>query len=335
MTTPSRLPGPMPFTVLLDQAMREARRHGRAILPSVALPAAFVSALIMVFQVRYMTAIGGMEGNPNPLQVLGPACSFLLLVCVLAFLLVLAYTAMQVAVVHAAAGKTVDMKRAWRFAVEPRVVGTLVLVGLAAGALFLICCIPVGLIVVAGAVASPVLAVLLGIVCGVLVLVAFVFLMTLWSFVTPVMADEGLFFGDAMRRSFDLVRFNPRGSLVSSRTMWKLLALLVVGAVISYIAQFLVSLPFALPVWIQTFTNVAKGKEPELGGWLWLQVPGQFLGALAAAAVYLYTSFGVALLFFDTRGRKEGTDLAAAIDALAPPPPPPAGMPPLPGEAPL
>jgi hypothetical protein len=326
----------MPFTVLLDQAMREARRYGRVILPSVALPAAFLSSLMVVFQVRYMTALSGAQSNP--MQVLAPACSFMAVVCAVVLLLVLAYTAMQVAVVDAAAGRPVDMKRAWRFAVELRVIGTLILVGLAAGALFLVCCIPVGLVVVAGAIASPVLAVLLGIVGGILALVAFLFLTTMWSFVTPVMADEGLFFGDAMRRSFHLVRFNPQRRLFSARPMWKLLALLIVGAVISYIVQFLVSLPFSIPVWIQTFTNVAKGKEPDLGGWLWLQVPGQFLGALAATAVYLYTSFGIALLFFDTRGRKEGTDLAAAIDALAPPPPPSApsaGVPPLPGEAPL
>ena len=336
MTTPFRLPGPMPFTVLLDQAMREARRYGRVILPSVALPAAVLSSLMVVFQVRYMNALSGAESNP--LQVLAPACSFMAMVFVVIALLVLAYTAMQVAVVDAAAGRPVDMKRAWRFTVELRVLGTLLLVGLAAGALFIVCCIPAGVVVAVGAMVNPLLAVLLGIVCGVLVLVAFLFLTTMWSFVTPVMADEGLFFGDAMRRSFELVRFNPERRLFSARPMWKLLALLIVGAVISYIVQFLVSLPFSIPVWVQTFTNAAKGQEPSFGGWFWLQVPGQFLGTLASTAVYLYTSFGVALLFFDTRGRKEGTDLAAAIDALAPPPAPSApsaGAPPLPGEAPL
>ena len=56
--------------------------------------------------------------------------------------------------------------------------------------------------------------------------------------------------------------------------------------------------------------------------WLWLQVPGNFLAALVRMAVYLYTAFGIGMLFFDVRGRKEGADLRSQIDAVFPGPPP-------------
>jgi hypothetical protein len=79
-----------------------------------------------------------------------------------------------------------------------------------------------------------------------------------------------------------------------------------------------VALPFQLPMLVDIFRSAAAGEDPteRVGSWLWLQVPGQLLGALASTAVYLYMSFGVSLLFYDTRGRKEGTDLASAIDEV-------------------
>ena len=50
----------------------------------------------------------------------------------------------------------------------------------------------------------------------------------------------------------------------------------------------------------------------------WLQLPGALVGGMAQTAVALYISFGVALLYTDLRRRSEGSDLEAAIDALAP-----------------
>ena len=43
MTEPALgLTGPMPFRLILDEAIRQARRHFRAIYPSVAIPVAVV-----------------------------------------------------------------------------------------------------------------------------------------------------------------------------------------------------------------------------------------------------------------------------------------------------
>ena len=47
-------------------------------------------------------------------------------------------------------------------------------------------------------------------------------------------------------------------------------------------------------------------------------MPAQFLSSLVRTAVYLYIGFGIALLFFDVRGRREGSDLRAEIDAVFP-----------------
>ena len=52
-------------------------------------------------------------------------------------------------------------------------------------------------------------------------------------------------------------------------------------------------------------------------GMLWLQVPTQILAVLGQTAVEVYVVFGLALLFFDVKHRKEGQDLEAAIGALA------------------
>lgn len=55
--------------------------------------------------------------------------------------------------------------------------------------------------------------------------------------------------------------------------------------------------------------------------WLWFQVPATLLGSLAQSAVVLYLSFGMALLYFDVRRRREGDDLEAALDELGGRPP--------------
>jgi hypothetical protein len=56
--------------------------------------------------------------------------------------------------------------------------------------------------------------------------------------------------------------------------------------------------------------------------WIWLQIPATFLSSLARTAIYVYTAFGMALLYADVRGRREGIDLRPEIDALFPAPAP-------------
>jgi hypothetical protein len=321
MIAPTRHPGPLPFTVLLDQAMRETRRHARAILPSVALPIAVLASAVPVIQARYMEALGG--ASADPFQAIVPGCSFLLAIFGFLAFLGLAFTAMQVASMDAAAGRGVEMKRSWRFTVTLRVIGTLVLVSMAIVVLLVGGAIPIGVLIALGATQNPILAVLLGVTGGFFLLFVIFFATSFLTFVAPVMAEEGAFGAAALRRSMSLVLYSPRGRLFSARPLWKVVGFLAVGTVISWMVSLLVSVPFAAPVWIDAFRKAAAGQEPDPSAYLWLQVVGQFVGAIASSAVYLYVSFGISLLFFDTRGRKEGTDLAAAIDSMAAPPPPP------------
>jgi hypothetical protein len=326
MTLPFQLSAPLPFTALLDRAMRETRRHGRTILPSIALPVAALTAAVPAVQAAYLKAIG--EPSGDPFQILVPGCTFSLVIFGLLAFMGIAFTAMQGACVDSVAGRPVDMRRAWRFAVRPRVLGTLFLVGLVLAGLTILCLIPVVLGAAVGAAVNPFLGFALGIAAALLILLVLVLTISFLGFVTPAMADEGVFFGAAMGRSLALARYNPHRRLLGARPAIKLMALLLVGGVISSIVSFLVSAPFAIPQWFEIFRKISSGEAPDPTAWLWLQVIGQFVGALASTAVYLYVSFGVALLFFDTRGRKEGTDLALAIDAMAVPPPvPPPGAP--------
>ncbi len=288
-------PGPMPFRLLLDEAIRQARRHFRSIYPSAAIPVAILAASISVAQAFWASRFIRSAGTPpspwNPETI----------VLTLAYmaLLIVAYNAMQVAAIDALSGRQVSMKRAWRFTVQGRVLGTLLLWYVATLASVLCCCFPV------------------------------LYVAPLLSFVPPVMVDEGAFGTRALSRSAELTRYNPAGRFLDNPLV-KVFLLMVVGILLSYVVGLLVSLPFQIPMWIDMFRSAARGEEmaQNLPAWMWLQVPGQFLNALATTAVHLYVCFGIALLFFDARGRKEGSDLRSEIDAMFPGPAPPQGEPP-------
>lgn len=307
MTEPF-LPAPMPFLVLLDEAMRRVRTHLRAIFPAVAVPVAVLTTLLQVVQI--LNIRGVLSGERSPGMALFWTPWVLLMALVLIAVSAVAYMAGQVAALDALNGRPVDMERAWRFAARPPVWGTLFLSGLAIFASFLLCVLPVFYV-------APLL-----------------------SFAMPVMVEEGVFGVAALSRSADLARFNPSRRLTDSPIV-KVLVLMLVTTLISYLAGLLVALPFQLPMFIDVFRHALSGDrdvQSAMSRWLWLQVPAVFLSSLVRMAVYLYTAFGIGMLFFDVRGRKEGTDLRSQIDAVFPgaPPPPPlplsSSSPPVPGE---
>lgn len=292
VTDPHRgRPGLMPFRLLLDEAIRQARRHFRAIYPSVAIPIATLAASIAVAQAlwasRVLKSVGLPETPWNPETIL-LALAYLAL-------LVVAYNAMQVAAIDALSGRPVSMKRAWRFTVQGRVLGTLFLWYAATLVSVLCCCFPV------------------------------LYVGPLLSFVPPVMVEEGGFGTRALSRSAELTRYNPERRFLDNPLV-KVFLLMVVGTLLSYLVGLLASLPFQLPMVWNAF-RAAQGEEvvQNMAVLMWLQVPGRFLSALATTAVYLYICFGIALLFFDTRGRKEGSDLRSEIDSMFPAPAPPQG----------
>jgi hypothetical protein len=290
-------PGPMPFFLLLDEAMRRTRPHLRAVLPSVALPVALLTTLLSSLQMlnarQSLAQVDVVASLMSSLEVLVGS----LLVGILTGV---AYSAAQVAALDALMGRPVDMRRAWRFVLQARVWSALLLVGLALFVSAIACIVPV------------------------------LYVAPLLSLVMPVMVVEEVFGVAALSRSAELTRFNPSRRLGESPIL-KVLLLMVASTLIAYLAALPVDLPFQLPVMIDILRRLVAGNldtQALVSRWIWLQVPAVFLGSLVRTAVYLYTAFGIGMLFFDVRGRKEGTDLREEIDALFPAPPvPPSGAP--------
>ncbi len=299
MTEPFH-PAPMPFLPLLDEAMRRMRVHLRAIFPSVAVPIAVLATLVQVGQTLILHGVFQQRG-PMPTGALLWAPVGVLVALILVAISAVAYVAGQVAALDALAGQPVDMRRAWRFALRPPVWWTLFLSGMAIFASLLLCVVPVFYV-------APLL-----------------------SFAVPVMVDERVFGTAALSRSADLARFNPSRQLTDS-PIFKVLVLMLVTTLISYLAGLLVALPFQLPMVVDIFRHAMSGQQDVqsvISRWLWLQVPAVFLSSLVRTAVYLYSAFGIGMLFFDVRGRREGTDLRSQIDdvfaaelPLSTPPPP-------------
>ena len=286
--------GPLPFSRLLDEAMRRARRHIRAMYLPVALPLALLAAVAGVVQTLGMQRLlREAAGAAEP-----PTFSFATILpgLALGLMVALSLIALQKAAVDALLERPIDMKEAWRFALRPRVIGTFVLQGLAILAATLACVVPA------------------------------LYVIPLVSLVPTIMVVEGLFGGNALSRSAALTRYNPGGSF-STSPLLKALGLMLVTAMISYSATAIVTLPFQIPMMIGMFREIATGQEPTatMTKFFWYQVPVQVLQTGVTVAVYTFASFGYALLFFDLKNRKEGSDLAAEIDAVFGTPQPPAG----------
>lgn len=276
-------PGPMPFRMLLDEAVRLGRRNFRTLYPSVAVALALAGMLMTASQVA-MTLSG---------QLLLAALFFPLLLIYM-LLLAVASLALQFGALDAAAGRPVRMGDRWRLAVRPRVLGTVALWWLANLASLLCCFFPA------------------------------LYVVPLLSLVPAAMLEEGRFGSDALSRSAELTRWNPQHRFLDTPLV-KVLAFLFVGYLLSAVVGLLAALPFQLPIYLATFRAAASGEEPPLNALMWLQVPGALVSGLASTAVMVYVACGIALLFFDFRGRKEGSDLEARIgDVFGEPPPPPA-----------
>ena len=138
------------------------------------------------------------------------------------------------------------------------------------------------------------------------------------SFAVPVMAAEGLYGSGALGRSWKLVRYNPhKGFLANTST--KVFLLYLVTGLIAYAINFVVQLPFLVMQGARVAHAVASGaarqtrrRSPARRG---RRSRRRVLGSLVTTAVSIYSAFGIVLLYLDVVRRKEGGDLAAAIDA--------------------
>lgn len=277
---------PTSFRVLLDSILEPARRHFRRVFLPVAAPLAACGVVATLIQVAWLGALSGGGEIGGLLPMLGGV--FLLSAGVLA-IYVLAFCALLVASLDALAGRPVEMGRAWRFALAPRVFGTLAVVAVACALSFMMCLLPA------------------------------LWVLPTLAYAVPAMVEEDLYGWAAIRRSAELAHDNPTGRLRDSAWL-QTLVLLAVGMVVNFAVSLAVELPFVAAQQVLVLRDAVSGAGTDpavlLASTLWLQVPAQILSALATAATWLFWTFGIGMLYREIRRRREGGDLRRAIDEL-------------------
>jgi len=281
---------PIPFRLLIDEAVKWTRRYFRAVYVPVAVPTAIVNGLLPVVQALWLNpALYG--GAADPAQMMVGFSAVIVASLLVGVVWGLGYGALMVAATDAIQGQAVSMKRAWLTMVRPRVFGTCLLVGLCVAVGCMLCALP-----------------------G-------IFLGLLFSMILPVMAAEGRYGIDGITRSAQLVRYNPQGDIGKS-PMLKVFLIFFLGYLLSGAVGLAVQLPFIVAQQILVFRAAAEGaNDPSqvMSTATWLQVPGSMLNALVTTAVQVYMAFALALFYFDLRRRQEGGDLEAAIQEMRSP----------------
>jgi hypothetical protein len=280
---------PLPLRILVDEATTQLRRHFRAIYFPVAIPLALAAGAFTLTQMRWFKVMMTMQTAPDPFAMLSSMGVLMVWAFAFVCLGIVAQTAMMIASVDALSGKDVSMARAWRTALSPRILGTVILAALLIGAGTVCCVLP-------GVYAAVVLSV-----------------------IVPVMAAEGQYGSDALLRSNQLLTYNPQGDLLADPRV-KAFVVLFVGWLLGYVVGLVVSVPAAVIQQVVIMRQAASGARVDpatlAATMAWLQVPAAILGMLARGVIMLYVCFGLGLLFFDLRGRREGADLEAAIGSL-------------------
>jgi hypothetical protein len=291
---PPPVPGPVPFTQLLDDALGWSRRHLKTIFLPSALPIAFTVGCVVLIQGLWFSQMGVSPGSAaDPLKMMAGSLVLMLAVFVLLVVQMGGYVAMIVAASRAVAGQPVSMVEAWIFAFRLRTLGTVILTGLLLFAGYMCCCLP-------------------GIYIGLLL-----------ALIVPVMTLESIFGPDAMVRSRELASHNPSGRFAADPRV-KIFVMTVVGYLISYGVGLVVQLALAGVQWAVMWRLMSRGENADpaaVGAQMaWIQAPANMIGTCVQLLMHLYISFGLALLYFDLKQRREGSDLEAALDAMSGPP---------------
>jgi len=289
MSSPLPPAQPLPLRLLLDEAVRQSRRHFGRIYPAVAIPLALTGGLMPLSQLLFLRHMSPGSGEPSAADMIQGFAAFWLVLGIWMVVYGAGYAVLLVGAVDAIAQRAVSMRRAWLLVLRPRVFGTLVLSTLAIGVGFMFCVLP-------------------GVYFGLL-----------FCLTVPVMVDEGLLGTRAMGRSAELTRYNPQGGLDADPRL-KAFVILFVGTLLGYVISTLVQLPMAVVQQVMMFREIAGGRPPDpvatMARLTWLQVPSQMIAMLTNTAIHLYVSFGLALLYVDVKRRREGVDLEAAIAQL-------------------
>lgn len=276
----------LPFGLLLDRAMAWTRGHLRSVVLPLGTPVAVLNGLLAATQAGTMTSLGGATEAASATAV-AAGCLLPLLMLAVVAATGLVYAAVTAAAVDAVAGRGASAKRSLLFVLSPGPLGTLLLTAVFTGASYLCCIVPV------------------------------LYVGPLLSLTVPAMVEEDLRGMDAVVRSAHLTRYNPRGRFLSN-PLTKAFVLFAVAFLLSMLLSIATTLPFQVAQQWVLFRDAGTAGAPaaSLAWVLWLQVPASLLGSYVSTAVWLYASFGLALLFVDTRRRKEGLDLEEAIAAL-------------------
>lgn len=294
------------FRLLIDDVVDRIRPHFRTLFPAICLPAMLAGALIALCQDRMMGLMVETDLEPQTAQFVGIVGAVLVAILTLA----LSLNALFVLSIDILAGRKPKLLRAWLFPLRPAVFLTLLLYS------FLVF-VSIVLFFVLFFVLALWVRPLLG-----LAILVFCFVLTIWSspllvMVIPVMVEEKKFGFAALSRSGSLVFHNPTRKLADSGFL-QTLTLLVVGWMVQNAFGILVQGPFAIAQNYLVFRDGVDGTmDPQsMIAPLWLQLPAQVASAGLTAAAWFYWTFGIGMLYFEIRRRRESPDLRQAIGEL-------------------
>lgn len=284
---------PIPLRRLLDEAVRQSRRHFRAIFLPVAVPVGIAYGFLPIAQLSWLRSLSGAtEAGSEGLAAFGLVGGLLAFLGTTGLAMIvqgLGYGALLVAAVDAVGGRAVSMRRAWGTVLSPRVFGTLCLAALAMGAGLMVCILP-------------------GLYVGLL------FCLTL-----AVVADEGVRGLAALGRSRQLMTYNPTRDFGASPIL-KAFLIFFAGWLVGTAVGLAIQIPLGVFQQVYMLRAAAEGRTADptsvMADLMWIQVPATVLGMMVNTGVNVFVFFAVALFYVDLRGRREGQDLERAVQTM-------------------
>jgi hypothetical protein len=278
---------PLPFRLLVDEAMKLTRRHFRQMYLPVALPVALAQSVVPLVQAFAFRGILAPAAEPASLFL---GMFGMMVAGVLAGgVWWVGYGTLLVAATEAQSGAGVSMARAWRTMARPRVLGTSVLIALSLLVGCFMCLLP-----------------------G-------IFLAILFALTVPVMVVEHIYGTTALARAAALVRENPEQRFASSPLL-KVFLIMLIGYVLTAAVGLIIQVPLVFIQQAMMLRAAAEGEATDpfalMAKMTVFQVPAAFVNMLAATAVHIYMAFALSLFYFDLRRRQEGADLEAAVQEM-------------------
>ena len=282
---------------LLDEAVVLARRVFGRVYLATAIPPAVALGAIGVYQVRNMQSFSAQAPDMGRFFTGFGLVFFLYLLYAAAT--GLADAAMVAGVSRELDGQEVRAGALWRWVFQGRVLVTLTGMGLMIGVGFLLCGLP-----------------------G-------IYLTIVYALVVPILAAEDVSGYAALSRSRALVLHSNEKRVFAPGLGWVILVFLT-AMVLTYGVSMAIQFPLTILSEVLMMRNilgeaarqaeVARNPFAAFPAWFFaVQAVVTLLSGLAKQLVALYSAAAFTLLFRRLRGRKEGTDLVAALDALGAP----------------